>query len=202
MRKRPWHWRLGPMLAVALATTLGVPPVQAAARNDMGLSEDAETPAVYGDRHIDLSKDWEGAGACLVWSEAIDTPECFDTEEQMDHRIAELEEMTADTHGTAVEGDTPAPRDTSCSGDLRLYDGTSHTGAALHLRDRYRWFDLASFNFDQRTSSFEIGPCSAYFADYSAGGGAWYPTSQTEAYDVAPTMASGWDNDVSSIYIT
>lgn len=89
-----------------------------------------------------------------------------------------------------------------CSGYLRLYDGTGYTGAVLYLRGRFQWHNLADYGFDQRTSSYRIGPCSAYFADYADGGGSWYPTSLTEAYDSASSMTSGWDNDVSSVYIT
>ena len=48
----------------------------------------------------------------------------------------------------------------------------------------------------------QIGACAAWFADWANGGGEWYPTSATGAYDRAPTMLSGWDNDVSSVYIT
>jgi len=200
--KSGWRWQLGSLLVVVFVTTLGVVPALAATQDDVGLSGDAGTVAVYNDRIIDVAKDWEGAGACLVWPEAINAPECFDTERQMDRRIAELEKLTGNSASTAVGGGGPEAAGTSCSGYLRLYDGTSYTGAVLYLRGRYQWFDLASFNFNQRTSSFKIGPCSAYFADYAAGGGAWYPTSQTQAYDVAATMVSGWNNDVSSVYIT
>ncbi len=202
MSKQGWRWQLGPLLIVVLVTTIGVVPALAVPQDDIGLSEDAETVAVYDDRIIDMAKDWEGAGACLVWPEAIDTPECFDTEKQMNRRIAELEKLTGNIQSAAVVGGGPEARGTSCSGYLRLYDGTSYTGAVLYLRGRYQWFDLVSFNFNQKTSSFKIGPCSAYFADYAAGGGDWYPTSQTQAYDVAATMVSGWNNDVSSVYIT
>lgn len=201
MKRRGSNGWSMPVVA-AVVTTLGMFPAVALAQGNTHSSESSGTPAVYGDRQIDMSRDWEGAGACLVWPEAIEVPECFETEEQMNRRIAELEKMTGDTPRATAVGGGQTASGTSCSGDVSLYDGTSYTGAALHIRSRYQWFNLASFNFDQRTSSFKIGPCSAYLADLAAGGGAWYPTSQTEAYDVAPTMVSGWNNDVSSIYIT
>ncbi len=72
----------------------------------------------------------------------------------------------------------------------------------LYLRDRFQWINLSPFGWNQRTSSYKVGPCASYFADYANGGGAWYPTYLTEAYDRAPSMISGWDNDVSSVYIT
>ena len=46
------------------------------------------------------------------------------------------------------------------------------------------------------------GACSAYFADYEWGGGGWYPTYLTQAWDQNASMISGWNNDVSSVYIT
>lgn len=195
MNKSGSHSKSRSLVVIVLVTALGVAPAQAAAQDSMaqdnvaqdltGLSEDAVTVAVYGGRIIDLANNWEGARACLVWSDAIDTPECFDTEEEMDRRIVELEKMTGDVAAVEVFGGGVAASGTSCSGYLRLYDGSFYTGAVLYIRGRFQWFDLASFNFNQRTSSFKIGPCSAYFADFAGGGGAWYPISQTEAYDVA-----------------
>jgi hypothetical protein len=140
----------------------------------------------------------------MVWPEELDRPECFRTEAEMDRRIAELEELI-DVGVLATvrqSGGGAAASGTNCSGYLRLYDGTYYTGAALYIRGRFQWVDLAPLNFNNKTSSFKMGPCSAYFADLSGGGGAWYPTADTQAYDVAATMASGWNNDVTSLYIT
>lgn len=207
MNRSGWHWKSRLLVVVVLVTVLGVVPAQAAAQDNVaqdltGLSEEAVTVAVYHGRIIDLAHDWESARACLVWPDAIDTPECFDTEKEMDRRIVELEKMTGDVPAVEAFGGGVASSGTSCSGYLRLYDGSFYTGAVLHIRGRFQWFDLVAFNFNQRTSSFKIGPCSAYFADFAGGGGAWYPISQTEAYDVAAVMNSGWNNDVSSLYIT
>lgn len=202
MNKSGRYWKSKSLVVIVLVTALGVVPAQAAAQDDVHLSGDAVTVAVYGGRIIDLANNWEGAQACLVWPDAIDAPECFDTEEEMDHRIGELEKMTGDVPAVEVLGGSVAASGTSCSGYLRLYDGSFYTGAVLYIRGRFQWFDLVAFNFNQRTSSFKIGPCSAYFADFAGGGGAWYPISQTEAYDVAAVMNSGWNNDVSSLYIT
>lgn len=154
--------------------------------------------AVFGSEAIDISENWGDATACLVWPDQLDVPECFATEAELAQRVAgiEAEQSAGFQHGAS------AASGANCSGYLKLYDGTSYTGSALWLRGRVQWFNLASFNFDQKTSSFKVGPCSAYFADLASGGGSWYPTSNTQAYDVAPTMLSGWDNDVSSVYIT
>ena len=155
--------------------------------------------AVFNGEAIDISEDWGDATACLVWPDQLDAPECFSTEAELTDRVANIEAREA-TQNSAES--TAAARGANCSGYLKLYDGTSYNGSALWLRGRVQWFNLASFNFDQKTSSFKVGPCSAYFADLTFGGGSWYPTSDTQAYDVASTMLSGWNNDVSSVYIT
>ena len=131
----------------------------------------------------------------------LDVPECFDTEAEMDRRIDQLESRLA-TASVGASSAATASSGSSCASYLRLYDGTWYTGAVLYLRGRWQWFNLADYGFDQRTSSYRIGACSARFADWANGGGAWYPTSLTEAYDQASTMLSGWDNDVSSVYVT
>jgi hypothetical protein len=193
-----WRRRAGILTTVLLVSIVVGAPVQAA--DDEVSTPTGKTEAVYGDRIIDMAKDWESAEACLVWPEVVDMPECFDSEEEMDRRIAELEKMMGSSFDEAdLDGGRAVA--TSCSGYLSLYDGTSYGGASLYLRGQGEWFDLATFNFNQKTSSFKIGPCSAYFADLAGGQGAWYPTAETQAYDVAPTMATGWNNDVSSVYI-
>jgi hypothetical protein len=112
----------------------------------------------------------------------------------MDQRIAELEKELG-------VGDSAGARAAQCSGYVRLYDGVSYTGQVLSIRNRLQWINLSAYGFSNRTSSFKIGPCSSYLADYDWGGGSWYSTSATEAWDVASVMASGWSNRVSSIYI-
>ncbi|MDX2342893.1 MAG: hypothetical protein QNL12_03790 [Acidimicrobiia bacterium] len=192
--------RLG--VALAMFIVMAVPVSVLASENERTPAAEP-TPALFEGDLIDMSSDWDGAGACMVWPEAVDTPECFRTEAEMDKRIAELErqlpQAEADirqTLGSATMGVT------YCSSSVRLYDGTSYTGAVLYLRGRQVWYNLVDSGFNQKTSSFKIGACSAYFADLAGGTGDWYPTSQTQAYDVATSMASGWDNDVSSVWIT
>ena len=201
MRRRPRRRRLGAVLMMVTAAILAGLPAHAAVDGDTSGQPGVETPARYGDRLIDLSRGWEGAGACVVWPDKLDIPECFDTETQMNRRIAELENQLAPASVGSSSG-TAATSGSSCTSYLRLYDGTYYTGAVLYLRGRGRWFNLADYGFDQRTSSYRIGACAARFADWANGGGSWYPTWLTEAYDQASTMLSGWDNDVSSVYIT
>lgn len=200
--------RRGRMLTVAslVAVTAALTAPASATPTQGAETAGVETVALFGGRLINIAEDWGDATACMVWPDTLELPECFRTEADMDARIAELE-ADADVRLDLVSVSTQpigqmATSGTNCSGYLKLYDGTSYTGASLYIRGRYQWFDLAPFNFNNKTSSFKIGPCSAYFADLASGGGAWYPTSQTQAYDVAATMVSGWNNDVTSLYIT
>jgi len=193
------------VVAALIVATAGLATPASATPTQDDEQTTAETAAVFEGQIIDMADHWGEATACMVWPEALDLPECFRPEAEMDDRIAELEAAVDVLPGVFSVLDRPgghaATSGTNCSGYLRLYDGTSYSGASLYIRGRYQWFDLSSFNFNNRASSFKIGPCSAYFADLSGGGGSWYPTAQTQAYDVAATMASGWHNDVSSLYI-
>lgn len=202
MRQRPRRRRLGIVLMMVAAAVLAGVPAHAAVDGDTSGQPGVGTLARYGDRVIDLAHSWEGAGACLVWPEVLDQSECFDTEAEMDRRIAALEAATAVTAVAGNSSGAAAASGSWCSSSLRLYDGIYYTGAVLYLRGRWQWFNLADYGFDQRTSSFKVGACSAWFADWRNGGGEWYPTSATEADDQASVMISGWDNDVSSVYIT
>jgi hypothetical protein len=119
---------------------------------------------------------------------AAEVVECFSTENELLERVAEIDKGSAATSSW-------------CSGYLALYDGTNYTGSVLYLRDRYQWINLSGYGFSNRTSSFTVSACPAIFADGNYGAGDHYPTSQTEAWDQSPSMLSGWDNRVSSIYL-
>ena len=145
---------------------------------------------------LNLAEGWGEAQACLIWQQA-GIAECFRSEAEMDLRIDALDAAApASSPGGIVAAAS------TCSSYLRLYDGTGYGSPVLYLRDRGLWQNLSSYGFDQRASSYKVGACSSYFADYTIGGGAWYPTYLTQAYDQASSMISGWDNDVSSVYIT
>lgn len=181
-------------VSVVLALLLVmVPLTRAGAQHD--LSATPPGAAVFDGRLIDLRKGWGEARACVVW-DGDSVVECFRTEAALlEHITARGESLDA----TATELETLA---SSCSSSLRLYDGTGYTGSVLYVYQRTVWINLADYGFSNRTSSYKIGACSSYFADYANGGGSWYPTSDTEAWDMASTMISGWNDRVSSVYIT
>ncbi len=179
-----------PVFLVALSVVVvapgGAPPAE-------GENPAGRVQAVFEGGTIDLAGDWGDATACLVW-DAAGGVECFRAEDQMNQRITELEGKL----GKSEVSLAAAPR---CSGSVRLYDGALYTGDVLHVRDRLTWINLGNYGFSNRTSSFKIGPCSSYLADYNNGDGSWYSTSKTQAGDVASIMDSGWNNRISSIYI-
>lgn len=195
--------RAGVFLAVSIL--LGVATVASAAT----ASEEAQAdgvPAVFDGAVIDLSEGWRGAEACLYWPELLDTAECFHTEEQMDTRIAELDRQVEPSQRDGATASlrpnsSAALASANCSGYLRLYGGVNYGSPVLYLRSRWTWLNLSAFGFNNQTSSYKVGPCSAYFADLSNGGGDWYPTYVTEAYNQSSNMISGWNNDVSSVYL-
>ncbi len=185
--QRSWAQRFV-MMAVLLALVGAVAPPASAIEKIKG-----ET-AVFEGTEINLAEDWGDATACLVWND-VGVVECFRTEEALDARVAGIEQNIAPGGGLA------SGRSSLCSGYIRMYDGTNYSGSVLYLRDRSQWLNLSGYGFSNRTSSFKISACSAYFADGDWGGGSWYPSSGTQAWDVAPFMASGWNNRVSSVYL-
>ncbi|MGH9053838.1 MAG: hypothetical protein ACRDWX_12650 [Acidimicrobiia bacterium] len=192
------RWGIVILVAWTVLTGLVAAASPATASKPEAADAKDKVRAVFENGMLDLARGWGEAHACLWWPSASETAECYRTEQEMDLRIVELEQMVS-SEGTGLEVGTLAA---DCSGYLRLYDGTGYTGDVLYLRARLQWLNLANFGFSNRTSSYRIGPCSAYFADLAGGGGDWYPTNLTEAYDQASSMLSGWSNKVSSVYIT
>lgn len=130
-------------------------------------------------------------GACLVF-QAQSLFECFGSEKKLDQRVAAL--WREDPRGRSILA--------RCPTGLRPYDLSGYSGTVLVILDRSLWTNLSSYGFDNRTSSYKVGACSSYFAEKSSGGGGWYPTSATQAWNPASSMQSGWNNRVSSVYQT
>ena len=82
---------------------------------------------------------------------------------------------------------------------LKLYRSSSYGGSVLQLTARLVVINLASYGFDNDTSSYKIGACSAGFYD-TTGGATQYP-GNTGANVTSPSMLSGWDNRVGSVYM-
>ncbi len=193
--------------AIAMAFLVLVPAAQAiearqgsSARTPArGTSTEGALALMEGEV-IDLSQGWRGATTCVVVPDVLRYVECFSSDDARDVRLAELgltDRFAED--GAEVEGASFAAA--SCSSYLKLYDGYYYGGASLWISSRGFWHNLSSYGFNQRTSSYRVGACSTFMADYSDGGGAWIPTYRTQAWDVDAVISGSWNNDVSSVYI-
>lgn len=184
----------------SVATTVVLTVAVLAASAAASTGNDAEGAlATFEGEPLALTEDWGEAQACLIWKQA-GIAECFRTEAEMDQRIADLDAATSMVTEGSLDGGVPVA--SVCSTYLRLYSGTNYTGSVLYLRDRFQWINLSLYGFSNLTSSYKVGGCSSYFAENANGGGSWYPTSLTVAYAQAASMISGWNNRVSSVYIT
>ncbi|MEM7284840.1 MAG: hypothetical protein AAF480_00680 [Actinomycetota bacterium] len=196
-------------MAIGLAAIVLIAPTAQAVEPDEpdppAAGHEVEDPrgvaglAVHNGTLIDLSKGWNGATTCIVVPDALTLAECFDSAGDRDERLHELglTERFADVE--APEGADFAFA--SCSSYLKLYDGYNYSGTSLWLSTRQTWTNLSVYGFNQRASSYRVGGCSTYMADYSNGGGAWISTSLTQAWDVDAIISGSWNNDVSSVYI-
>jgi hypothetical protein len=161
------------LAAVSLTTLLIGGSASAAAK---------KTLADFEGRTIDLSQSWEGARACNVTSAGTT---CYRSEQQMNDAIASTQNSRA----------LPLA---SCSPALRLYDGTSFTGTVLNVSTTGSLVVLSSVGFDNLTSSYKVGACTADL--YSSIGTGLYP-GNTAANAQASSMLSGWNNTISSVVI-
>ncbi|MDQ3524956.1 MAG: hypothetical protein M3451_07880 [Chloroflexota bacterium] len=139
--------------------------------------------ASFEGHDLRLAEDWGDAGAC--YQDAVDT-RCYRTEAEMDAT-------------ESVVRRTQAAPLASCSTTLRLYRSTNYGGGVLALSQRGTGIALSTFGFNNDTSSFRIGACSAIF--YDGGVGSTQYSGGTAAGVWSAFMVSGWDNRVSTVYI-
>ena len=153
-----------------------------------GATEAGGVTATFEGTAINLGDGWGDAQACIA--DASET-RCYRTEDEL--ALAESQTLAAPS--------APAALLTSCSTSVRLYSGTSYTGSVLYLSTQYYVYNLSNYGFNNITSSYKVGACSAYFYDGAGLGAPIYPGS-TSAHSWSSTMAAGWDNRISSVYIT
>ncbi len=177
------------VVLTALAVA-GAAPSGLAEASPSGRAGDA-SEAVFGGAVIDLADGWGSAGAC---AELGDSVECYRTEPEL---LAAHPELVADV---AFGLDSGVVAAAACSSSLRLYRLTGYGGSALYLTTRSVVQNLSSFGFDNDTSSYRVGACSAAFYSGANLSGSQYPGS-TGANAAASSMAGGWDNLVSSVII-
>lgn len=178
-------FRTSRFIAVAvIAVSAIAPATDVAARGAPSTSPDRKVIAWFDGRWIDLTKGWGDAAAC--WSDGT-TTSCFRSEAEMDRVIA-------------TERAAPLLL-TSCSSSLRLYRLTGFAGGVLSLTTQNTFINLSAYGFDNDISSYRVGACGSVFYDGANGGSPTYPGA-TGAGASATSMAAGWDNRISSVYIT
>ena len=177
------------IIATALITSLlfaSTAPLSAAPP-----SPDPSIASFDGER-IDLRDGWGEAAACT--SDGV-TTECFRTEKELDQYLATI----ASQEGSQPSGNLVIQ--SVCSTTLKLYSSTSFGGTLLALCTRAVVLNLSTWSFNNITSSYKIGACSAAFYDGANAGAPTYP-GNTSAGASATSMLAGWDNRVGSVYIS
>lgn len=180
------RWALAAFAALSLAN---------AAPSALAASESPTPPsspsiAMFEGKQIDLSKGWGDAQACLVYRGA-GVVECFRDRAGLASREHQLD---------AQISSAPVIAATTCSTPLRLFADASYGGRELDFYDRGYWQNLGTWSFDNQLSSYKTGACPVYLADYTNGGGSWYP-GNTSANHGEASMLSGWNDRISSIFI-
>ena len=171
--------------AAALAATVG--PTQTAVAATVDAPDETRVIVTFEGETFDMASGWgtpesrPEIRACRVTEHRVD---CYRSE-------AELQRATP-TPATAQ-------RAARCSSSLRLYDGTSYSGAVIYLTQRGSILPLSSYGFNNRTSSYRVGGCSSTF--YNGIGSSPYP-GNTSAWASAASMQPGWNNAISSVYIS
>lgn len=146
--------------------------------------------ALFEGSQIDLSQGWGEAKACVVYGGG--TVECFRDGAGLLARETQLE--------TTRMAAAPTAATATCSTPLRLFADSSYGGRELDFYDRGYWQNLSTWSFDNQLSSYKVGGCGVYLADFANGGGSWYPGNTSPGHN-EPVMSSGWNDRISSIYI-
>lgn len=185
------------LIALALgAVTISPLAADAAEPGTPNPSIDASngrSQATFEGTTLDLSTSWGDARAC--WVDEEETT-CYRTEAALDRALVKAG-LLADAPGRP---DVEGARAASCNSSLRVYSGNYYTGYLLYLSARWTWINLSWFAFDNVTSSYKIGSCSATFRSGSYGTGMTY-WGGTNAWSQRVSMP-GWDNVLSSLYIS
>ena len=178
-----------PTIIVGLITSLLVTSMPAA-----GAAAPILDPSIasFEGSYIDLRDGWGDATACA--SDGL-TTQCFRTELELDRFLGSgsVEDVAQALIGFVIQS--------VCSASLKLYSNTSYGGSVLALTTRFTFLNLSTWAFSNVTSSYKVGACSATFYDGASGGAPVYP-GPTFAWASATSMLAGWDNRISSVYIS
>lgn len=171
------------LVAVLLVAVAAPSTVTAAATSNDGES----VVAWFEGRWIRLTDGWGEARACIGDDRGA---RCYRSEAELDK-------------AEGLEGSGEFAPMADCTTGVRLYENTTYnedvSGRMLLLTPRFVLHNLSSWSFNNITSSYKIGACSAAFYDTTSGSGL-YP-GNTNAWVSASAMWSGWDNRIGSVYI-
>jgi len=196
--------------AAVLGGCIGAEPVT---EDEIGASEEQVTPesveadavpdenvevgstlAEFEGQLIDLSKSWGEARACLVME---DRTECFRTKEEADARGAEMQERLRST-----ESDEVAPDSSSaisyCGDYVYICEHSNYGGKCLAFARRWITRNLTDYGFNDKMTSYIVGPCGVSFYEHINGKGASFYIGPGKS---SPHVGFIWNDRVSSIFI-
>jgi hypothetical protein len=175
-------------LAIALTTAVFLAPAQTVGAAPISGASIARFEGVT----IDLRNGWGEATACA--SDGI-TTNCFRTESALDKYLSTTAAASQPIALGAVSIQS------TCATALRLYSGAGFSGSILALTTRQAVLNLSTWAFSNVTSSYSVGACYSTLYDGANAVTPIYP-GNTSAGASASSMVAGWDNRVSSVYIS
>lgn len=141
-----------------------------------------------------LAEGWKDANSCVVWQGAT---ECFRNDADADSLIREIE---AGTTPNALAPPSAGPEFRCSRSCLHLYQHNDFNGRHLTFCDRGFWQNLGDYSFNDELSSYKTGDHTVHLSYDANGRGSWYP-GDTSVCASSSQMKSGWNDEVSAIYI-
>lgn len=171
------------MTAAVATATMGVLVTAGIAQAEPSGSHGAL--ASYGGKTIDLSKGWQGAHTCAVFS--ADDVRCYSTAAAGEKAVGYKRATDTVALNAAEAGIAAVPA--CASGWLCLYADNSGGGKRLIFQDG-SWQDLGDYSFNDRTSSWRNNQYAADDGDLAEdnGGGGW--TLELDVKGYASSMGS------------
>lgn len=176
--------RVVTVLAIIIVAVIGL-QAPAGAQPVDPVPVQGTSQAQYNGRTIDLSRGWQGAVACNVYSPT--RVECFDTMTDANRAAGDLLPPQNHTEGTVVALAEPAcPRRTINPDSywFCLYQNIDYGGQTLRFADEY-WQSLHTYNFAWRTSSFYNRQSDGAMLGDGLGG-VLHVSSQTRSSNIGP----------------
>lgn len=172
------------ILALGLAAAYGCDPGE----------ESGDIIANLEGEELRLADGWKDATACVVWQ---GTTECFRNDADAEQLIREIEKQDAPADLAVPLAEPEYACSRQC---LHLYQNNGFDGRHLMFCDRGYWQNLGAYDFNDNLSSYKTGVHGVHLSYHANGKGNWYP-GDTSACVESSQMKSGWNDEVSAIYI-